>query len=352
MSVYIKNSAAVSPQESFSKNFSLKQPSKYSEKFTCIEPIYKEHIPPMKLRRMNRLVKMVLATAKNCLGETNGDELDGIITGSGWGCLTDTYKFLNEIEDGNISSPSPATFIQSTHNTPGGQLALHLGCRSYNNVLVNGNTSFEHAIMDGLMLLSEGKRNILVGAFDELTETDFQLKSEAGFWKIKETSSSSFISENSPGTMAGEGAAFFLLDNEPGVNPSKLHDSKIINSLPEAEQVQAAINNFLAKNGKTLDDIDLILSGANGEQKIMPLYNNLNKEVFTSKIVIDYKQYCGEYDTSAGFALWLAHTLLTSESLIKEYKTIYNSNPPENILIYNYAGTQKHAVTYISKAGI
>ena len=183
MKSFIINSKVISPQHSFEKDFSWNNIYPFKRYMQAIEPNYKDYFPPLKLRRMSRIVKMGLTCATQCLKETGIGQPGGIITATGWGALEDTFKFLNEIEEKKEQTLSPATFIQSTHNTVGGQIALMLECQEYNNVYVNHTSSFEHSLIDTHMLLNEGLGNILVGGIDELTQTDFRLKERMDYFR-------------------------------------------------------------------------------------------------------------------------------------------------------------------------
>lgn len=352
MKAYIKNSTAISPQDSFLQNALVEPIQEYSDKLVCIEPVYKEFFPPMKIRRMSRLVKMALTSAKVCLDKAGVEMPEGIITASGWGCLSDTYKYLNEIVDNNIASPSPATFIQSTHNTPGGQIALTLGCQNYNNVIVNGNSSFELALMDALMLLAEGKNNLLVGGFDELAVSDYELKNAANYWKPEGLKSTAFIEHDSEGSLAGEGAAFVLLSNNAEGSHAFIRNCTVLNSLPTAQNVKVEIETLLKSHSLNINDIDVVLSGANGDNKIMPLYRELEDSLFNNCVLLEYKQLCGEYDTSSAFALWLADILIQQQSIPSTVCKKKHTKAINNILIYNYCGTNKHAITLVSKTSL
>ena len=352
MGAYIKYSTAISPQPSIGEDFPWQELKVYENKLECIEPVYKEFFPPMKIRRMSRLVKMALTSAKVCLAKAGVEMPDAIISASGWGCLNDTYKYLSEITAKENSVPSPATFIQSTHNTPGGQIALTLGCQNYNNVLVNGNTSFEYGLIDAIMLINEGRNNILVGGFDEIAETDYRLKREAGYWKEDGLSSSEFINHPSEATLPGEGASFFVVSSDNTGSSSEIKNCSVLHCSPEQESLQEEIAKWLLDLGMSIEDIDIVLSGANGDNRIMPLYKELAEHIFQKSALINYKALCGEYDTSSAFALWLADKLIQSQNAPAYLTEKTMDKPINNILIYNYAGGNKHAITLISKTNI
>ena len=111
---------------------------------------------------------------------------------------------------------SPTAFIQSTHNTIGAQIGLMLQCNNYNNAFVHRGFSFESALLDGMLLLKENEAsNVLVGAIDEITNFSHAILNRMGLYKQGTVSNLEVFNTRSKGTIAGEGAAFFLLANDP-----------------------------------------------------------------------------------------------------------------------------------------
>jgi hypothetical protein len=166
-----------------------------------IEPDYKEFIQDAGLRRrMSRIIRMSVASAIIAMREAKIESLDAIVTGTGWGCLADTEKFLVSIIQNEERLLNPSSFIQSTSNTIGAQIALMLGDKHYNNTYVHGSSSFESALTDAALLAEEGRDIILAGGFDELTPTKRHLLGRMGMWRDHK---------------GGEGSAFFVLAREP-----------------------------------------------------------------------------------------------------------------------------------------
>jgi 3-oxoacyl-(acyl-carrier-protein) synthase len=142
------------------------------------EPDYKEAIPNANLRRrMSHLIKMGVAAGLDCLrkaGMTGSDgkllkPLDGIITATSLGFLSDSIKMEDAIIDQEERMLNPQPFMQSTFNTVGGQIALLLGSHCYNMTYVHGTHGFDAAMKDARLLLSEGAERVLVGWFEERT---------------------------------------------------------------------------------------------------------------------------------------------------------------------------------------
>ena len=208
--------------------------------FTCIEPDYKLIIDPRQLRRMSRIMRMGLATAIKTLEAANVQVPQAVITATGLGCLDDTGNFLVKMCDPDNRMMNPTAFIQSIHNTMGGQIAMHLKSNCYNNTFTQDVLSFEHALLDTIMLLEEGTiTSVLLGGIDELTELKHELA--ARLFKAQKKSKTYYGQ--------GEGSAFFSVSEVPsGVKLVTL----ILSPNSKHEDINEYILNHLASGEKTL----------------------------------------------------------------------------------------------------
>ncbi len=182
MPVYIRSAEAISPQKTFLEDDFLAGPV-IPEKpyFTCLNPDYKQFINPASLRRMSKVIRMGLTASKVCLEAAGISNPGAILIGSGLGCVQDTARFLNQVIDNNEQLLNPTAFIQSTHNTVSGQIALMLGCKEYNLTFTQKTISFETALLDAILLLEEGSAgDILVGGIDEIVEESYDLMVRSG----------------------------------------------------------------------------------------------------------------------------------------------------------------------------
>ena len=67
-------------------------------------------------------------------------------------------------------SVSPTLFMQSTHNTIAGNIAICLKCHGYNMTISNGAESARDAVKLAQRLIRGGEaRNVLVGIHEECT---------------------------------------------------------------------------------------------------------------------------------------------------------------------------------------
>ena len=282
-------------------------------------PSLKEIISPAMSRRMASGVKMGIYTAKKALDEAEIDTLDAIITGTALGCLVDSEKFLTNIIQNNEEFLTPTAFIQSTHNTVGSQIALHLNCNAYNFTYTNGFNSFENALLDGfLQIKSEESSNILIGGIDEIGERTYQLQQLIG--EIK--------SETNQGKRYSEGAHFFAISDKKSITSyAKIIDVSIQNEY-DKESFFSEILKFIQLNNINLSEIDAIISGIDNLQMI--------DEINSSIAIFTYKDFIGEFGTSSAFGLTLGCEILKNKTFPKAF--LANENQPDalrNVLLVN-----------------
>src|SRR5690606_5397812 len=103
---------------------------KKSDQGALIHPDYKTIIPPALIRRMGNLIKMGVGAALSVKAD---NKIAGIVVGTGLGCIENTDIFLREFIERPAGALSPTAFIQSTHNTVAGQIALILKEHGYNS---------------------------------------------------------------------------------------------------------------------------------------------------------------------------------------------------------------------------
>lgn len=352
MPVYIRSAANISPQNTFSTPSFLNEPVEYKDnRLTCIEPAYNTIIDPKLIRRMSRIIKMSVASALTCLKDAEITSPDAIVTGTAYGCLEDTGVFLTNVILHGEEPVTPIAFVQSTHNTIGAQIALLINCNQYNNTFVSGGASFENALTDAIMLLAEANNtNILVGAMDEITDMSHAILSRMGLYKRGPLSNFNLFGSGSKGTIAGEGAAFFVATNKPSVNNLARIDAVATFNAPEnIAEIEEYIGSFLAAQSVTRSDIDLLITGHNGDAKNDAIYTRLQRTAFDGIPLVRYKHLCGEYPTSTAFALWMGATIIKT-----------NNIPPalglqgavggkiNKLLIYNHYQNTSHSLILIS----
>jgi 3-oxoacyl-[acyl-carrier-protein] synthase II len=352
MKAFIRSAASISAQNTLGAPGFLTDIIEYQgTRLKTVEPDYKNYVDPKLIRRMSHVIKMGVAAARECLNAAQVEIPDAIITGTAFGIMEDTVTFLTRIIELQEEMLPPTAFIQSTHNTVAAQIALLLKCHNYNNTFVHKGISFESALQDALMLINEGEaNNVLVGGIDEMIDTSFTVLTRLGLYKRKPISNLSLYKEKSAGTIGGEGAAFVLLANE--LTPDTLAELSGLKFFynPDIKfDPTDAIHTFLKEHHLAVADIDLVITGKNGDTRNDEPYEKLKAGLFNQTICINYKHLSGEYSTSSSFALWLAANIIrqqTVPAVLLEQDIPVKS--PKKILIYNRYQNKYHSLMLVS----
>lgn len=316
--VYILSASIVSPQQHFEDDVFLPEITSTTDGILFVsEPNYRGYINPVAIRRMSKLLKMGISCGMNALQRAGIEQPCAIITGTGRGSMVDTEQFLLNMIELEEEALTPTSFIQSTYNSINGWLALQTKCTGYNQTYVNRGTSFELALFDAQMLLNDADKEmqVLVGCFDEITPDYVKVKAKIGYWKQPAPANTDLYKHSdTPGTIAGEGAAFFTLTNRKENALCSLQAVELLQDAQPAE-VMATINQLLSKHGLALDDIDVLLCGMNGDNRQQALYDELTNTANAQTTIAAFKHLCGEYDTSSGFATWIATELFKAQEI-------------------------------------
>jgi 3-oxoacyl-[acyl-carrier-protein] synthase II len=342
MSVYIKGIGTISPQQSWGDDALLLNAYDYRGiLLNCVEPEYESWLDPRQLRRMSRILKMGITAALRALRDADLEVPDGIITGTGYGCLEDTGTFLAKLVENNEEALNPTPFIQSTHNTIGSTIAMLLQCQGYNQTITHRAFSFEHALLDGLMAFDDGAvENLLIGGVDEVTPVSHAIQTRFDIFRKKQASTLNLFRPARRGTVNGEGAAFFVL--------SGIHDSKSLAVLegvmtlyrPSQKKLHDSIHTFIRERGYTPADIEFVLYGKSGDRKTDQVLEDVRTGIFPRTGRGSFKHLCGEFPVASGFALWLATRMLREGNVPEVVSEKPVNRPFKNVLIVNsYFGT-------------
>ncbi|MCX6250629.1 MAG: beta-ketoacyl synthase N-terminal-like domain-containing protein [Bacteroidetes bacterium] len=351
--IYINGLGNISPQKTFDNGHFLNELTNLETKqLRCADPNYKEYISGDLVRRMSRIIKMGIAASKICLQDAAVEMPDAIITGTGLGCIEDTEKFLSNMIRNNEEFLTPTPFIQSTHNTVGAQIALLLKCHNYNFTYVNRGISFESALTDAMIRLKLGdSRNVLVGGMDELTANSFTIMERLGHWKRKPVNNLDLFSDTTRGSIAGEGAAFFLLSQEKNIHSyAWLHGLDTFYKPQDNGEIEARITSFLQQAGTPIKELDLVILGLNGDPVQDKPYHDLSSGLLKNIQKGFFKHLCGEYLTATAFALWLSCRIMKEQHIPEVVSSQGSSQKPvKNILVYNHYRNIDHSLMLISK---
>lgn len=351
MKVYIRSAVSISAQNTFGNAPFLKDIIEYtSPRLKAIEPDYKSYIDARLIRRMSRIIRMGVTAAKESLNEAGVSMPDAIVTGTAYGCLEDTGIFLSRMIEQEEEALSPTAFIQSTHNTVGAQIALMLQCHQYNNTFVHKGFSFESALQDAIMLLQEQEAtNVLTGAADELTDASYAILNRFDLYKSGPVSNLNLYDSASPGTIAGEGTAFFVLSGQPGSHDlAMLTGMQTFYSPSGPAEISKRITTFLAGNDLNAEDIDLVITGKNGDAVTDELIDQWYNPLFKPEQQINYKHLSGEYPTASSFALWLAARIIKTQTIPLAINAATPTQSIKTVLIINQYQNKYYSMMLLS----
>ncbi|SIT05744.1 3-oxoacyl-(acyl-carrier-protein) synthase [Zobellia uliginosa] len=350
--VYINSVGSVSAQKTFDNSEFLNEITEYNASTVpVIAPNYKEYIPPAAARRMARGIKMSTVSSKNALTEAGIENIDAIIVGTGLGCIGDSERFVSDIIKNDEQFLTPTRFIQSSHNTVAGQIALGLGCKGHNFTFVHSAVSFESSLIDAKMMIENDEAGtVLVGGVDELVDHHVETHRLIGHIKKEPVASQELLQSKTEGMVMGEGAHFFVLSNQKAPSCyAELLAVKTFNTLSK-ERLEENVLAFLERQQLGIDDIDLAILGNNGDVNFDPYYDQLGTSLFKDTPQAYYKHLSGEFDTATGFAFWLANKIIKTQTLPEVVQL--NAIVPaklETILIYNQYRGENHSLTLIRK---
>lgn len=219
------------------------------------EPDYKPVIREANLRRrMGRLLKMAVCCGLKSLDGTDSSDVAGIITFTGMGFMKDTISFADNMLDmPDLLNPSP--FMQSTFNTASGYIALIRKIRAYNMTYVQRGAGLSAALTDASMLLCEDpSKSVLVGSFDEVTETVDRLRLDLGIYgsmPLGEGASAFVVSGTCPET-----TSYRLL----GIAPSSVPVNDFVNACAASEVVNVLCSSYIHEVGAFMTMLPVVMS--------------------------------------------------------------------------------------------
>jgi 3-oxoacyl-(acyl-carrier-protein) synthase len=190
----------------------------------------------------------------------------------------------------------------------------------------------------------------LVGGIDETGEYTMSLFKLAGRIKKENDLPSNILNTNSTGVVYGEGASFFVLENERKDSTyAEILDVEIKNKLEENE-IESEIIAFLKTNNLEISNIDAVVFGLDGNIEFDSYYKNLAENAFAETPQLYYKHLSGEYDTASAFALWMASKIIKMQEIPEIIKVNSITKPAYNtILLYNQVNGKNHSFTLLSK---
>ncbi len=339
MSMFIRDLTCISPQPTFENDFFDGGPIQLEgTEYQAIEPSYQGMIPNGILRRMGKSNRLATGAAMPLLSKYR---TNGIIIGTTDGGMNDCHKFLNQIIQYEEGTLTPTGFVQGSPNSAAGGLALMNTNDGYNITHSNKGLSFENCLMDAMMLLEEGEaKQLLVGAVEEISPAQLRMEVLAGFCKSQADLVDSFFDSNTPGSVAGEGAAMFVVDQLKEDSLAEIVDVAMISNASETE-VNGVFHSMLNRNGLAKSQIDAVVIGLSGDSKTDPLYHAFLTQLPDSA-VFTFKNLFGESPSASAFATWIGAHILSGKKVPASAVMRPATKAIKTLLIYNHFQGSQH----------
>lgn len=343
---YIHQTSCISSQHTFRDADINILYEPVEKKLRAIEPSY-DGIPPGILRRMGLAVRLGVGAALNVL--QNNPTPDGIIIGTANGGNEDSVKFLNQIIEYDEGLLTPINFVQSTPNAVAAQIGLLTNNHCYNITHLQIGLAFEFAMTDADMMLNENPLNsYLIGAVDDISTNNYYFEDKGGWYKNEDVSGKALYETNSPGSIAGEAAAMFLVNrNKTGSVAKVLAVDTLHNEDPSVvkERLQVFIGKYLPEGEK----LDLLLTGENGDNRLFKYYSSCESVLNEDVTVARFKHMSGEYPTATAMGLWLCCELLQKQYIPDHMiKRAIANGKYKNVLIYNNYKSIQHSFILVT----
>jgi hypothetical protein len=343
MTMFIYNSSCISPQQTFEDINLDELVVPVNNILRVNEPKY-AGIPLNILRRMGKAVRIGVGAAWPIIHDS--EKPDGIIIGSANGGMEDCIKFLNQVIEYDEGRLTPTNFVQSTSNAIAAQIGLSTSNTGYNMTHVHRGLAFENAMIDAMMMLMQNPQSsYLLGGVDEVSSYNYNLERLAGWYKKESVTGTDLYQSASDGSIAGEGAAMFLVGNKKSGSSPEVRGIKTLHSKEPAE-VADQLRQFLERHGPH----EVLLSGENGDARVQPFYAACENVAAPEIMKLHFKHYTGEHPGAAAVALWLACRFFKESKIpLHFFKSVPVQTPVNSILIYNTGKGEQHSFISLQK---
>jgi 3-oxoacyl-(acyl-carrier-protein) synthase len=239
--------------------------------------------------------------------------------------------------------------MQSTHNTISSLVAIQTKNHGYNVTYAHKGISFDSALQDAWWQLQLGKIDTaLVGGHDEMTETFYHILKKGGVMGQDEE----ICGESAVSVVLGSAPRVLRQAQEPAQGPQplcKLTGFEMLHQ-PTTNVVKDTVTKMLQSAGKSLADVDYILTGISGNHDSDKAYHEETKTLFGDRPLLRYKHLFGESFTASGLGFYVAAQCLKAgrvpASLFVNKDEACNKQP-KCILIYNRSDGKNVSLTLL-----
>jgi len=198
------------------------------------------------------------------------------------------------------------------------------------------------------MLLEENPAHAyLVGGVEEISTYNYNIDFLAGTYKQEEISNLDLYHSTTTGTIAGEGAAMFVVNAQSEGAMAALKGLKLL-SLDQTSELEEQLILFLRAHLPAGETIDVLLTGENGDRKLSHFIEVVEYKV-KAPVVSHYKHLTGDFATASALSLYIACQYIQDQKIPSHMvKTGSTQNQLRHILIYNHHKGVQHSFMLVS----
>lgn len=338
--VYVNQFAQISVQEPFSAEWTENSKKYSGQKLVeIINPDYKKYFSSSVLRRNGNLLQRAMLVAKIALENADLQNVDAVITGTGLGAVENTELFLKQLVYSGEDFLKPSYFMQSTHNTASSVIAMFLKCNGYNSTYCQKGLSFESAVLDAYLQISNQTiKNAFVGGFDEVSPDYFTILEKSGY-----------LGGTSTGFAASASVGGVLSDIKTEKTVCKIAAVNMVYR-PTDKDLKQIFSETLADSNININDLTAVMIGINGNKTNDEIYYK-NIEMLGLKCPkLQYANIFGECYTASAYGFYAAVECFKANEIFKTLTINSDSiKNPENILLYRQYDNKNHCFILLQK---
>ncbi len=327
-------------------------------------------LPPERIKRMGRGQMMAIAAVQraisSCASRAEPPARGGstaVSVGTAWAEEGDEIVFLENLIKLGEKGAKPAYFVNSVKNALASQLALTFGFQGENQTFAHDALSFESALWQGAHLLRAGRaRHAIVCGVEALVEFQEMHGHLLGWYGTDPRPLAPLSAEKravGQGTLPGEGAAAFIL-SAPGVVAvplARLVSVRARGPLQRAPVLTATdefafVEQALRDADTSLDDVGLVLVGANGDPALDQIYAEVAHGLRARApgvAVGVYRHLTGDFATASALGFELAVRAVAGGTAPSEVHVVEGApRSIERVLLYHVTSAGYHSVMIVS----
>lgn len=315
-------------------------------KYITKEPKYGDSIPKNILRRMGKVCRMGSRTALQTIEETNY-KFDSVIVGSGYGDMSQCYRFLDQVIAYDEGSLTPTNFVNASPNILAGTIALGETIRGYNSTHFQKGTAFYSALFDAVIQTEFGtSEKILVGGSDEISDYYYRIQELIKPFRKEATSINEFYLTKDAGFIPGEASVFVGLSNEK--TTQSICEIKHMETKFDLDSKSDWLYAFLTKANIELNQIETIITGENDCIDDRQHYVDFESN-FTNINHYRFKHFFGESANAIGVATWLACFDMEHGKVPDHFIKSKTTDSSKYYLLYNHYSGNYHQLILLEK---